>query len=116
MKFRYHDRLFNSEQELMQILLAEASEQLKKIDHKLLHNINEHRIQIKFRLRAVGNYINHPHFEKIKCTYNTLWSRLYQLEHSVNFRHPYLKVAMEKIKKQKNEQMSNEKKDYYRTR
>lgn len=97
MRYRFYDRLFDSEQELIETLLAEAREQIINIESMVLQNTNEHRIQIKSRLRAISHYINHPSFENIKETYNTLWGQVYRLEHVICFCHPYIKSIQDQI-------------------
>ncbi|ERI10003.1 hypothetical protein [Aneurinibacillus aneurinilyticus] len=97
-KFSFESREFSSLEEMTDALLHEANEQIVRIDIGNVSNVNENRNYVKWRLLHLQYYFGDIIPIQIKSTYNSLWSQLYRLEHQDEYRHPYLKSLLEKIK------------------
>lgn len=76
---------------MIEQLLHEANEHIVRIDTGEIVNNREERNYVAWRLNRISHYQGHPFFEKIKSTYNSLWSHLYRLEHTAGFVHPLVK-------------------------
>lgn len=87
----FHDRQFSSIEAMIEQLLHEANEHIVRIDTGEIVNNREERNYVAWRLNRISHYQGHPFFEKIKSTYNSLWSHLYRLEHTAGFVHPLVK-------------------------
>ncbi|WCK55864.1 hypothetical protein PP175_08040 [Aneurinibacillus sp. Ricciae_BoGa-3] len=94
-KFSYENNIFSSLEEMTDILLHEANEQIILIDIGDMPNNGPVRNYIKWRLLHLQYYFKEQIPNEIRSTYNSLWSQLYRLEHQDEYRHPYLKQVME---------------------
>jgi hypothetical protein len=96
-KFSFENREFPSLEEMTDVLLHEANEQIIRIDMGNMANTNDNRNYVKWRLLHLQYYFGNVTPMKVKSTYNSLWSQLYRLEHQDEYRHPYLKKLLEKV-------------------
>lgn len=98
LQFNRHS--FASEEEMCDVLLIEANEQLIKIDLGQLENCSEIRNEIRWKLMHLQRVFKDNTPVKYRSTYNSLWSQLYRLDHQDIHKRPLLQELLSSMMKE----------------
>ncbi|WP_096199014.1 hypothetical protein [Bacillus sp. FJAT-45350] len=95
--YRFQDRTFSTNVEMVEVLLHEANERIIKIDIGEYENNRLNRNYAVWRLNNLQKNVSESFFIGYKSTYNSLWSQLYRLEHLSGDGHPYIDYIRKKL-------------------
>lgn len=103
----FADVMYESLDEMAELLLAEVHEQLRKIGVGEEENSSTTRKYVLRRLVHLQHQFDDQVPLQYRSAYNDGWSQVYYLEHKAGYQNPYLKYMMERLIQESQQQLSH---------